>query len=57
MEDDSAEVTLTVILYSARLTTSTMCYLTMMSAGSAETDDFSGKFGRRPQANLGEERQ
>ena len=29
----------------------------MMSAGSAETDDFSGKFGRRPQANLGEERQ
>ena len=25
----------------------------MMSAGSAETADFSGKLGRRPQANLG----
>ena len=27
-------------------------YLTMMSAGSADTEDLWGKLGRRPQANL-----
>ena len=39
---------LTVLAFCTKL----LSYLTMMSAGSAESGDFSGKFGRRPQANL-----